>query len=48
MAVTKFGGYSEALIAPQEHVFQLPRDMTLQEAAAFHRGPVSGNYLAIP
>jgi NADPH2:quinone reductase len=33
MAVTKFGGYTEALIVPQEHVFQLPRDMTLQEAA---------------
>jgi NADPH:quinone reductase-like Zn-dependent oxidoreductase len=34
MAVTKFGGYTEALIVPQEHVFQLPRGMTLQEAAA--------------
>ena len=33
MAVMKFGGYSEALIVPQEHVFQLPMGMTLQEAA---------------
>jgi NADPH2:quinone reductase len=35
MAVTKFGGYTEALIVPQEHVFQLPVGMTLREAAAF-------------
>ncbi len=34
MAVTEFGGYTEALVVPQEHVFQLPRCMTLQEAAA--------------
>jgi NADPH2:quinone reductase len=35
MALTKFGAYTEALIVPQEHVFQLPDGMSLQEAAAF-------------
>jgi synaptic vesicle membrane protein VAT-1 len=33
-AVTKFGAYAEAVIVPQEHVFELPSGMTLQEAAA--------------
>jgi NADPH:quinone reductase-like Zn-dependent oxidoreductase len=34
-ALTKFGGYTEALIVPETQVFPLPAGMTLEQAAAF-------------
>lgn len=34
-ALTKFGGYTEALVVPETQVFALPAGMSLEEAAAF-------------
>ncbi len=34
LAVTRFGGYAEAVIAEQNRVWEIPDDMSLEEAAA--------------
>jgi len=34
LAVTKFGGYSEAVVAEQNRVWQIPESMSFEEAAA--------------
>ncbi len=34
LAVTRFGGYAEAVIAEQNRVWQIPENMSLEEAAA--------------